>query len=792
MRSSLFSSSKAVKKSRPPTMRRFFPRLASASACLALLFFSIASATAATSTWSGASSVSWATTGNWTNGTVPGTGDTAVFGAAASNDIGISVGSGVTVNTIRFSSAVTGTHTITAGTGSITLDDAGTIVYDKIASGNFNQTISRPIVLSGSATFTNNNTSGNTLILSGAISGNGTIALTGSGGAGGATSNGGIFISGSNTSFSGSWDIRSGAVDATSGSAALGASSATVLLNGGILQLASSDAHNVSMNSNSGYLRWGGGATWSGTLSIASGVNGQFSTGGNDVKWSGAIVGDSTAGFFAQGSTPVLTLSGSISNTLSGTYTFNGTTGNYTLSKTNGATAVAGSLAVSPASAGTVTVKWTQPNQIADTSIVTLSSTGTAILQLQGNSDTIGGLVGTGSVASFVQNQTASTTGTLTFSVASGTSYTFAGLLRNGTGGTPGVLAIGMAGSGTQVLSGSNTFSGGATIQGGVLRLGHASALGTGTATVSAGTFNLGGLSTVANAIVLSGGTLANGTVNVSQLTANSGVVSASLVGEAFTKATAGKLTLTGSAGYTGITTITGGTLAIGAGGSIGSSSRIIVGNNGSTGAVLDVQSLGSGLVLGATQTIGGTGSILGNMTIAGGATLAPGNSPGILAEAGNVTWGGGGNYNWQIYDADSGAGTGWDLFNVTGSLAIAATGTDQFNINVWSLSGLPDTTGNVADFVDTLNYTWTIATFSDGITGFDANAFRLNLSATNGAGGFTNAHGGSFSVIQSQDAKSIQIAYVAAVPEPGTIGLAGVGIAVMSWAALRRRKRAG
>jgi fibronectin-binding autotransporter adhesin len=68
---------------------------------------------------------------------------------------------------------------------------------------------------------------------------------------------------------------------------------------------------------------------------------------------------------------------------------------------------------------------------------------------------------------------------------------------------------VAKTGTGTWVLSNANTYTGGTTISGGTLKLGNASALGTGTFTFSAGgTFDnvTGGAITVSNPLALSGG----------------------------------------------------------------------------------------------------------------------------------------------------------------------------------------------------------------------------------------------------------------------------------------------
>ena len=68
--------------------------------------------------------------------------------------------------------------------------------------------------------------------------------------------------------------------------------------------------------------------------------------------------------------------------------------------------------------------------------------------------------------------------------------------------------------------------------------------------------------------------------------------------------------------------------------------------------------SLGGSVSVSSGAVLAGSGSV-GLVSITTGATLSPGNSPGTLT-TGAMTWAGGGNYNWQLFDAAGAAGTGW------------------------------------------------------------------------------------------------------------------------------------
>ncbi|MFM7519386.1 MAG: beta strand repeat-containing protein [Planctomycetota bacterium] len=228
--------------------------------------------------------------------------------------------------------------------------------------------------------------------------------------------------------------------------------------------------------------------------------------------------------------------------------------------------------------------------------------------------------------------------------------------------------------------------------------------------------------------------------------------IAAPLAGSAgFRKTGAGALVLSGSNFYTGPTMIAGGTVVLGTNASIASSPLIRV----DSGAVIDLTQKVGGYLVPEGQTLAGTGTVAAaTLGVGSGATLSPGSSPGTLTLSGSVTFGSGGNYNWQMLSGTGSAGapSTWDLVSIIGPLSIAATSADPFRINLWTLSGTgPDVSGTAANFVSGSNYTWKIATATGGISGFAANKFLINTSGTNGTDGFANPYGsGTFSVAQS------------------------------------------
>ena len=193
--------------------------------------------------------------------------------------------------------------------------------------------------------------------------------------------------------------------------------------------------------------------------------------------------------------------------------------------------------------------------------------------------------------------------------------------------------------------------------------------------------------------------------------------------------------------------------------------------------------------------TLAGSGSV-GGIVLNTGGTINPGNSPGTLNVLSNAVWNPGGNYNWQVFDASGtkGSTNGWDWLSVSGSLDLTALSVgNEFNINLWSLSGIaPDADGDAIFFTNTSNYTWTILTATNGITGFSADKFLINTTAINGTGGFANAlGGGTFSILQSGNDLNLIFTTAAGIPEPGTWAAAALLVGAAGFIRWRRRAKA-
>jgi len=305
------------------------------------------------------------------------------------------------------------------------------------------------------------------------------------------------------------------------------------------------------------------------------------------------------------------------------------------------------------------------------------SSSGTAELDLNGHNLTVNGLSYSGTVGVIDNVSAAGKTPTLTVGANDATGNTFSGIIQN----TTGSISLVKTGTGTQTLSGNNSYTGVTTISAGTLALGSAGALGGGgNITFGGGTLQFSGSNTgdYSAKIVNSTGAISLDTNGQSVLFASQ--LDNSNTG-GLTKLGAGTLTLTGSNTYSGDTVVSSGTLAMGnvdalnqstlnynnQGGQVslgglvsanlgglkggqnltlsntaGNAVALTVGGNnastvysGTLGGSGSINKTGSGAF-----TLSGSNTYTGVTTISSG-TLALG-SAGALAGGGNITFGGG------------------------------------------------------------------------------------------------------------------------------------------------------
>ncbi|WP_210212155.1 MULTISPECIES: autotransporter outer membrane beta-barrel domain-containing protein [unclassified Mesorhizobium] len=233
----------------------------------------------------------------------------------------------------------------------------------------------------------------------------------------------------------------------------------------------------------------------------------------------------------------------------------------------------------------------------ASTWALTADNTATQAWTISQGTLQIGNGGTTGSILGNVTNN-----GTLAFDRSD--TYTYAGVI-SGSG------AVSQIGAGTTVLTGDNTYTGGTTISAGTLQLGN------------------GGTSGSISGDVTDNGTLA---FNRSDAVTFAGVISGS---GAVNQIGTGTTTLTADNTYTGVTTISAGTLQLGNGGTSGSIAGNVT-NNGtlivdrSNGVTLAGAISGSGSVVqqgAGSTTLAGTNSYGGGTTISAGTLIGQATS---------------------------------------------------------------------------------------------------------------------------------------------------------------------
>ena len=234
-------------------------------------------------------------------------------------------------------------------------------------------------------------------------------------------------------------------------------------------------------------------------------------------------------------------------------------------------------------------------------------------------------------------------------------------------------------GAGKLTLTGANTYSGRTTVDAGVLLNNNT---GTGALTVNGGVFDLNGANHNASQVVLSGGAITNSSggnayyLAGSPVDLQSGSISARLGGfGSAVKTTSGTVTLTGGNTFLGGTTVSSGTLLIKSPGTLASA---VVVNDG---------------------TFGGTGTVDDTLTINGG-LHAPGASPGVMTVNGHYTLNTGGALQLEILGTTP--GTQYDQLKVTGAgsvvtLAGALQVVSTNMLPVGASFGIITNTGSVA-----------------------------------------------------------------------------------------------
>ena len=324
-------------------------------------------------------------------------------------------------------------------------------------------------------------------------------------------------------------------------------------------------------------------------------------------------------------------------------------------------------------------------------------------------------------------------------------------------------------GSGTLVFVAANTYQGPTAVNGGELQIGDG-----GTA---------GSLSNASPVSVASGAKLA---FNRSDAHTYGGTISGS---GSLTHRGVGRLTLSATNNYTGDTVISKGTLALASGGSFAQSSRVIVGDASSSGAVLDLTEQGA-FQIGASQMLTGKGTVVldasTNLTIRG--LFSPGNSPGLFTydannAGGTVTLSG--TTLMELWGTTRGLDSGYDAVNVTNGVVLTLGGLLRLDFDQ------SFTVGTSFSLFETFSGASLVGGFSSiSITG--TNSDYTGLAFTHDGSVWTTGYtvnNQGLRLTQTPSSVFLEVITIA-VPEPSTLVLAGIGLAAVG-IALRKRRRA-
>ncbi|MEA2884599.1 MAG: fibronectin-binding autotransporter adhesin [Bradyrhizobium sp.] len=457
----------------------------------------------------------------------------------------------------------------------------------------------------------------------------------------------------------------------------------------------------------------------------------------------------------------------------------NGGTGTWNASNTNwtGAPGQAGindqwrsSVGVFAGAAGTVTIAGTQA---FDT--LQFSTTGYALNPGAGGQLQLSGLSGTGTIntdngvtatinAPIVDGSSQSLTkvggGALVLTAAntySGGTTISAGTLQLGNGGASGSIvgnvtdngvfainrndaftfggvvsgtgAFNQIGTGSTILTAIQTYSGLTTITAGTLALADAGSIANSSGVVANGVFDISGVSAAGTSIKsLSGaGSVALGSRTLT-LTNASDNFAGSIGGNGGITLATGTQSLSTINGYTGATTITGGTLALAGAGSIANSSGVVA--NG----VFDISGLsGAGTSI---TTLSGSGSVaLGSRTLT--LTNASGNFAGSITGGGGLTLAGGPQTLSGSNDY-----TGLTTITTGGTLSLSGAGNISSSSGViangaFNISGL----SGAGTSVKTLSGTGSVLLGARTLTLTDASG---NFAGVIGGGGGVMLQGGT------------------------------------------------
>lgn len=247
------------------------------------------------------------------------------------------------------------------------------------------------------------------------------------------------------------------------------------------------------------------------------------------------------------------------------------------------------------------------------------------------------------------------------------------------SGGLTGTGSVVKIGAGTATLTGQNTYTGGTVIQAGTLALAGAGALATeGAVTLSnaGSTFDISGATgprTIGGLAADAGTQIRLGGSALTFGDATTHTVAAIVSGAGgLVKQGSGTTTLLGTQQYTGTTTISNGTLVLGAGASLAPGASVALTG---TGAVLNLSAAGN-------QSLGHLYSVGGSVVLGGGSSLTVSN-----------------NDNDTL--ASTISGTGALIMDGSGQLTLGAQNTFTGNVRVNSGTLALDANGSLSNAND-------------------------------------------------------------------------------------------
>jgi fibronectin-binding autotransporter adhesin len=598
---------------------------------------------------------------------------------ASTGDVTLSSGTFNLNNLNQSLAKISGSSNITLGSAALTTSFTGSSTYSGVISGTGSLTKSSTgtLTLSGANSYT-----GGTTISGGILQMGIANALVSTGDV---TLSGGVFdLNGFGQSIakiSGSSGITLGAAALTTDFTGSSTYSGVIAGTG---SLTKSGTGTLTLSGANSYT---GGTTISGGILQMGIANALVSTG--DVALSGGVFDLNS---FTQsvakisGSSNITLGSAALTTNFTGSSTYSGVisgTGSLTKSSTgtltlSGANSYTGGTTIS----GGI-LQMGIANALASTGDVTLSG---GVFDLNSFNQSVAKISGFSNITLGSAALTTDFTGSSTYSgVISGT----------------GSLTI--SGTGTFILSGNNSYTGGTTISGGILQIGIANALAsTGDVTLSGGVFDLNSFNqSVAKISGSSNITLGSAalTTDFTGSSTYSGVISGM---GSLTKSGTGTLIYTGAASntYTGLTTISAGTLQLNKGNNVSAITGDIVINGGTLqlSAANQIADTSNVTLNSGTWSLSGNNTTVSSLTFNGG-TYTPGTATLSLSSTSTALAMGAQTIGGQLnLTGDSGGDLVFNQLSGTATLTDLNLGSVTRLFNVINPSAITTITGIVSN----------------------------------------------------------------------------------------------